>query len=63
MKTPACTEQHQEEQQQGVEDVQDVQDVQDVADAVAGRVLDQYHSLPRNGKPLQDQFTVLAGKE
>lgn len=57
MKTPACTEQHQEERQQGVEDVQDV------ADAVAGRVLDQYHSLPRNGKPLQDQFTVLAGKE
>jgi hypothetical protein len=33
----------------------------EVADAVAAKVISNFDNLPKNGKPLQSQFTVLSG--
>jgi hypothetical protein len=38
------------------------EEMTDIADAVAARCLDLFSSLPANGKPLANQFTVLSGR-
>ena len=46
-----------EEEERGSEELQSV------AEAAAQKVLNDYKSLPSNGKPLPSQFTVLSGEQ
>ena len=39
------------------------EELQSVAEAAAQKVLNDYKSLPSNGKPLPSQFTVLSGEQ